>query len=81
MTATISSWDNSQGLRFPKEIMKELSLSIGDKVKVLIKNKKIIFEPLKQERAIYDINDLVAKIPQNYKVFEEFNDKNGLEEC
>jgi len=24
MTVTISSWDNSQGLRFPKDIMKEL---------------------------------------------------------
>ena len=34
MTATISSWGNSQGLRFPKDIMKELHLSVGDKMKV-----------------------------------------------
>ena len=38
MTATISSWGNAQGVRFPKNVMKELHLSIGDKVKVLVKN-------------------------------------------
>lgn len=32
MTATISKWGNSQGLRFPKDIMKDLHLAIGDKV-------------------------------------------------
>jgi len=40
MTATISSWGNSQGVRFPKNVMKELHLSIGDKLKVLVKTKK-----------------------------------------
>ena len=80
MTATISTWGNSQGMRFPKEIMKELHLSIGDKVKVLVENQKIILEPLKQTRETYDINDLVKKMPDNYKVHEEFHTKVGLEE-
>jgi len=38
--AIISSWNNSQSLRFPKDIMKELHLSIDNKMKVLIKNNK-----------------------------------------
>jgi len=38
MTATISIWGNSQGLRFPKDIMNQLSLSIGDKVNIFIEN-------------------------------------------
>jgi len=80
MTATISSWGNSQGLRFPKDIMKELHLSIGDKMKVLIENKKIVLEPIKQSREKYDINELVNKLPKNYKVCEEFDNKVGLEE-
>lgn len=80
MTATISSWGNSQGLRFPKDIMKELHLSIGDKMKVLIENQKIILEPIKQSREKYDINELVKKIPSNYKAYEEFDNKSGLEE-
>lgn len=40
MTATISTWGNSQGLRFPKDIMRELHLSIGDKVNIFVENQK-----------------------------------------
>ena len=80
MTTTISSWGNSQGLRFPKDIMKELHLSIGDKMKIFIENNKIVLEPIKPSRVQYDINDLVKKIPKNYKAYEEFDNKNGSEE-
>lgn len=80
MTATISSWGNSQGLRFPKDVMKELHLSIGDKMKILVENQKIVLEPIKQSREKYDINELVNKLPKEYKVHEEFSDKTGLEE-
>jgi len=80
MIATISSWGNSQGLRFPKNIMKELQLSIGDTMKVLIENQKIVLEPIRQSRKKYNINELVKNIPNNYKTYEEFNDKAGSEE-
>ncbi len=79
MTATISHWGNSQGLRFPKNIMKELHLSIGDKMKILIENQKIILEPVKQSREKYDISELVKKLPDNYKAYEEFDDSIGKE--
>jgi len=48
MTATISSWGNSQGLRFPKDIMKELQLSIGDKMKInmILRNWLKIFQAI-----------------------------------
>jgi antitoxin MazE len=80
MTATISKWGNSQGLRFPKEIMKELNLSTGDKVKIITKDHKVIIEPIKEKRKKYNINDLVNKIPDDYNPYEEFNDKVGIEE-
>ncbi len=80
MTATISKWGNSQGLRFPKDILKELDLSIGDKMKFIIQNNKIILEPIKKSRKKYNINELVKQIPSNYKPYEEFNSKVGLEE-
>ena len=80
MTATISSWGNSQGLRFPKDVMKELHLSIGDKMKVLIEDKKIVLEPIRQSREVYDINNLVKQLPSSYKTYEEFDNKIGLEE-
>jgi len=79
MTATISTWGNSQGLRFPKDIMKELQLSIGDKVKIFIENQKIVLEPIRREKKKYNIHDLVKQLPHNYKVSEEFNTTMGKE--
>jgi len=80
MTATLSNWGNSQGLRFPKDIIKELSLSVGDKLKIFVENQKIIIEPIKKERVKYNIDDLVKKIPKDYKIYEEFDDKIGNEQ-
>ncbi len=80
MTATLSNWGNSQGLRFPKDILKELSLSAGDKLKIFIENQRIVLEPIKKERVKYNIDDLVKKIPQNYKAYEVFDDKIGNEQ-
>jgi antitoxin MazE len=77
MTSTISKWGNSQGLRFPKSVLEELNLSIGDKVKLLIQNDKIILEPIKKK---YSIDDLVKQIPSDYRPHETFNDKAGMEE-
>ena len=80
MTATISKWGNSQGLRFPKNILEELSLSVGDKVKFLIQDDKIILVPIKKSRKKYDIKELVKQIPSDYKPYEEFDSKTGIEE-
>ncbi len=64
MTTTISKWGNSQGLRFPKSIL----------------NDKIILEPIKKRRKKYNINELVKQIPSDYKPYEEFYNKSGIEE-
>jgi len=80
MTATISTWGNSQGLRFPKDIMKELHLTVGDKMKILIENNKIILEPIKQPREKYDIHELVRDVPSDYHTHEVFDDTVGIEE-
>jgi len=80
MTATLSSWGNSQGLRFPKNIMRELSLSVGDKLNIFVENQKIILEPIKEERVKYNIDDLVKKMPKDYKATEEFSEKFGQEQ-
>jgi antitoxin MazE len=83
MTATISTWGNSQGLRFPKELMKKLSLSIGDKMEIFIDKQKIILEPLTKPREKIDIQDLIAQLPKedtNTPVFEAFDDIQGKEQ-
>ena len=80
MTATISKWGNSQGLRFPKDIMKDMHLAIGDKVNIFTENNKVIIEPIQKEKIKYDINELVSKIPKDYKAKEELTSSVGMEE-
>ena len=70
MTATLSNWGNSQGLRFPKDIMRELSLSVGDKLKIFVENQKIVLEPIKKERVKYNIDDLVKKFHKIIKLMK-----------
>ncbi|RXJ82106.1 AbrB/MazE/SpoVT family DNA-binding domain-containing protein [Arcobacter sp. F2176] len=80
MTAKISKWGNSQGLRVPKDIMDTLNLNIGDNVDIKIENGKVIIEAIKKDRPKYNLNDLVSQVPNNYKANEEFNEKIGKEE-
>ena len=80
MTAKISKWGNSQGLRVPKDIMESLQLHIGDNVNITIVDGKAIIEPVRQDIPDYDLNELVSKVPQNYKVNEEFDTTIGKEE-
>lgn len=80
MTATISKWGNSQGLRFPKDIMKDLHLAIGDKVNIFVQDHKVIIEPIQKDKIKYDINELVSKISKDYKAKEEITLSAGLEE-
>lgn len=80
MTAVISKWGNSQGLRFPKDVMKTLHLSVGDEVDIIVENDMAIIKPIKKSKIKYDINELVAKIPKEYKAKEEIISTVGLEE-
>ena len=67
MTATLSSWGNSQGIRLSKDIIKNMSLAIGDKVNVLVEDHKIIIEPISKKKE-FNINELVAQMPSfSYK--------------
>lgn len=80
MTAVISKWGNSQGLRVPKEIMQNLHLSMGDKVELSIEGEKIIISPMKSPKTKYDLNALVSRIPQDYQLCEEISASIGREE-
>jgi antitoxin MazE len=80
MTAKISKWGNSQGLRVPKDVMENLHLHVGDSVNIIIEDGKAILEPIKKEIPKYDLNELISNIPKEYKTKEEFNEKIGKEE-
>ncbi|OCL86489.1 AbrB/MazE/SpoVT family DNA-binding domain-containing protein [Arcobacter porcinus] len=80
MTAKISKWGNSQGLRMPKDIMETLELKVGDDVRITLTDGKVILEPIKKDILNYDLKELISKIPNDYKVIEEFDKVIGKEE-
>lgn len=79
MTAKISKWGNSQGLRVPKDVMESLNLHIGDKVNITVLEGKVIIEPIENNIPNYDLNELVSNVKANYKANEEFDKSLGKE--
>lgn len=80
MTAKITKWGNSQGFRVPKDIMESLHLTIGDSLEIKIEENRVILEPIKKEIPKYNLEELLSKVPKNYKVEEVFTDSIGKEE-
>ena len=70
MHTKIQKWGNSQGLRFPKHILQEAHINIGDELNILVNNGKIIIEPLNNIRNIYNIKKLVSQMPETYSLEE-----------
>jgi antitoxin MazE len=70
MLAKVQKWGNSQGLRFPKAILEEARVNVGDEVRVSVRGRKIIIEPVEKVRGKYDLKELVARMPKNYRVEE-----------
>lgn len=67
MLTKIQKWGNSQGLRFPKTILEEIGMHIGDEVNISVHAGKIIVEPVNRVHGRYDIKELVAQLPNDYQ--------------
>ena len=72
MLSRIQKWGNSQGLRFPKPLLEEAQINVGDQVNVTVQDGKIIIETVKGVRKAHDLKKLVSKIPKDYRA-EEVN--------
>jgi len=71
MITKVQKWGNSQGLRFSKEILRKVHISIGDEVYVSVKHGKIVIGATAQVRGKYKLEALIAKMPSEYKPQEE----------
>jgi antitoxin MazE len=69
--ATIQKWGNSQGIRFPKEVMEEAALRVGDEVEVRVRRGEIVVKPARRVRRKYRLKDLLARMPADYSPTEE----------
>jgi len=70
MITKVQGWGNSQGLRLNKQILKEANISVGDEVDLCVREGAIVIEPVKQLRGAHTLEELVSKIPSDYKTNE-----------
>ncbi|HEV7509447.1 MAG TPA: AbrB/MazE/SpoVT family DNA-binding domain-containing protein [Thermoanaerobaculia bacterium] len=71
MVTKVQKWGNSQGIRFPLRVMQEANIAIGDEVDVTVQQGRIIVVPSERIRGKYRLEDLVARMPENYEPSEE----------
>jgi len=71
MRTKIQKWGNSQGLRFPKHVLEEAQIAVGDTVQVSVRDRRIMIESAAKIRGRYKLKDLVAKMPKKYEPREE----------
>ena len=70
MLTKVQKWGNSQGMRFPKTILEEAQIGVGDEVNVTVQDGKIIVETVNKLRNTYDLKELVSKIQKDYRAEE-----------
>ncbi len=67
MLTKLQKWGNSQGIRFPKAILEEARINVGDELDIFVRKGKIIVEPVTRVRGRYDLKDLVSAMPKKYQ--------------
>ena len=79
MLAKVQECRNSQGVRRPKQILRDARISVGDDVEVSARSGRIVVKPLSKSK--FDLAELVSRMPRNYKPREEsFGKAVGKEE-
>lgn len=61
MILTINKWGNSQGIRFPKDLLEKIHAKVGSSLNVEYQDGKLIIEPIEVRRK-YNIHELVKNI-------------------
>ncbi len=70
MVTRIQKWGNSQGLRIARTILESAQVSVGDEVDISAEEGVITIRPLKPARKRHNLDDLLSRIPKNYRSAE-----------
>ena len=80
MVTKIQRWGNSQGLRLAKQVLEDARLSVGDNVDVTARDGLIVIAPARRIRGKRSLQELVSRIPKDYKSEEmEWGEPMGKE--
>jgi antitoxin MazE len=79
MVTKVQKWGNSQGLRLPKQVLEGAQIAVGDDVEVIVGEAEITIRKVVKPK--FDLAEMVARMPKNYKAREEsFGKPVGREE-
>jgi antitoxin MazE len=70
MVTKIQKWGNSQGLHLPKQVLEDAHISVGDDVDVAARDGLIVIAPARRVRGKQSLQELVSRIPKDYKAEE-----------
>ncbi len=71
MLTRVQKWGNSQGVRFPTKLLRQAEITVGDEVDISVERGRIVVEPSQRIRGRYRLEELVAKMPDDYAPREE----------
>jgi antitoxin MazE len=81
MVTKVQKWGNSQGLRLAKQVLEEARISVGDLVDVSTQDGVIVIAPARRVRGKQSLQELVSRIPKNYRPREvEWGEPVGRED-
>lgn len=58
-------------MRFPRHVLKEARIEVGDKVEITVENCAIVVRAMGRAGRKHTLEKLVAKMPNQYKPVEE----------
>jgi len=67
MVTKIQKWGNSQGLRLARQVLEDAQISVGDEVDVRVHDGVIVIAPARLIRGKQGLQELVSRIPKDYK--------------
>ena len=67
MVTKIQKWGNSQGLRLARQVLDDARIAVGDDVDVAARDGMIVIVPVRRIRGKQSLQELVSRIPKNYK--------------
>jgi len=66
----VQKWGNSQGLRITRQVLDDAGIRIGDEVDVTARDGVILIAPARRVRGKRSLQELVSRIPNDYKTSE-----------
>lgn len=76
----VQKWGNSQGIRLPKKILKDLGININDKIEISLNGEEIILKKIKKYTNLDDLfKDYKGDYRKDFDEFEFFGEAEGCE--